>query len=63
MNQQKKSSVISRLNSNWEATVTISLPLPVLNKIAQKAAKAGRKPVDYMKSKVIEISSEKEIEK
>lgn len=60
MINQKKSSVISRLNSNWEATVTLSLPLPVLNKIAQKAAKAGRKPVDYMKSKLLEISNERE---
>lgn len=60
MNQQKKSSVISRLNSNWEATVTISLPLPVLNKIAQKAAKAGHKPVDYMKLTIVKLSAEKE---
>lgn len=60
MNQQKKSSVISRLNSNWEATVTISLPLPVLNKIAQKAAKAGCKPVDYMKLTIVKLSAEKE---
>lgn len=60
MTNQKKSSVISRLNSNWEATVTLSLPLPVLNKIAQKAAKAGRKPVDYMKLTIVKLSAEKE---
>ena len=60
MTNQKKSSVISRLNSNWEATVTLSLPLPVLNKIAQKAAKAGRKPVDFIKAVLIADAANKE---
>lgn len=60
MSNNKKSSVISRLNSKWEATITISLPLPVLNKIAQKAAKAGRKPVDYMKLTIVKFAAEKE---
>lgn len=60
MNQQKKSSVISRLNSNWEATVTISLPLPVLDKLAKKAARHGFKPLHFAKMKLQEFAEQKE---
>lgn len=45
MTNNKKSSVISRLNSKWEATITISLPLLVLDKVAKMATKAKCEPV------------------
>lgn len=60
MTNQKKSSVISRLNSNWEATVTISLPLPVLDKLAKKAARHGFKPLHFAKMKLQEFAEQKE---
>ena len=49
MTNNKKSSVISRLNSKWEATITISLPLPVLDKVAKMATKAKCEPVDLIR--------------
>ena len=53
MNNDKKSSVISRLNSKWEATITISLPLPVLDKVAKMATKAKCEPVDVIKRFIV----------
>lgn len=53
MNNDKKSSVISRLNSKWEATITISLPLPVLDKVAKMATKAKCKPIDVIKRFIV----------
>ena len=50
MNNHTKSSVISRLNNNWEAQISISLPLGTLDKLAKKATKQGFRPTDYMKS-------------
>ena len=60
MTNQKKSSVISRLNNNWEATITISLPLAVLDKLAKKAVRRGFKPVDFIKDSLQNIANEKE---
>ena len=60
MTNQKKSSVISRLNNNWEATITISLPLAALDKLAKKAARRGFKPVDYIKESLHNIANDKE---
>lgn len=53
MNNDKKSSVISRLNSKWEATITISLPLPVLDKVAKMATKAKCEPIDVIKRFIV----------
>lgn len=53
MSNDKKSSVISRLNSKWEATITISLPLPVLDKVAKMATKAKCKPIDVIKRFIV----------
>ena len=55
-----KSSIISRLNNNWEATITISLPLAVLDKLAKKAARRGFKPLHFAKMKLQEFAEEKE---
>lgn len=53
MSNNKKSSVISRLNSKWEATITISLPLPVLDKVAKMATKAKCEPIDVIKRFIV----------
>lgn len=58
MTNNKKSSVISRLNSKWEATITISLPLPVLDKVAKMATKAKCEPVDLIKQFIADYVSE-----
>ena len=59
-NNNTKSSVISRLNNNWEATITISLPLAALDKLAKKAARRGFKPVDYIKDVLTTDAAKKE---
>lgn len=53
MSNDKKSSIISRLNSKWEATITIPLPLPVLDKVAKMATKAKREPIDVIKRFIV----------
>ena len=58
MSNDKKSSVISRLNSKWEATITISLPLSILAKIARMATKAKCEPVDLIKQFIADYVSE-----
>ena len=58
MSNDKKSSVISRLNSKWEATITISLPLSVLAKVARMATKAKCEPVDLIKQFIAGYVSE-----
>ena len=58
MNNNKKSSVISRLNSKWEATITISLPLSVLDRIAKMATKAKCKPIDVIKRFIVNSVAE-----
>ena len=58
MSNDKKSSVISRINSKWEATKTISLPLPVLAKVAKMATKAKCEPVEIIKQFIAECASE-----
>lgn len=58
MTNNKKSSVISRLNSKWEATITISLPLPVLDKVAKMATKVKCEPVDLIKQFIADYVSE-----
>ena len=58
MSNDKKSSVISRLNSKWEATITISLPLHVLAKVAKMATKAKCAPVEIIKQFITECVSE-----
>lgn len=58
MNNDKKSSVISRLNSKWEATITISLPLSVLDRIAKMATKAKCKPIDIIRQFIAECVAE-----
>ena len=58
MTNNKKSSVISRLNSKWEATITISLPLPLLDKVAKMATKAKCEPVDLIKQFIADYVSE-----
>lgn len=40
-NNNTKSSVISRLNNDWEATITISLPLSALDKLAKRLEAEG----------------------
>ena len=59
-NNITKSSIISRLNNNWEATITISLPLAVLDKLAKKAARRGFKPLHFAKMKLQEFAEAKE---
>lgn len=58
MNNDKKSSVISRLNSKWEATITISLPLSVLAKVAKMATKAKCEPVDLIRQFIADCVAE-----
>ena len=57
-NNITKSSVISRLNNDWEAT--ISLPLSALDKLAKKAARHGFKPLHFAKMKLQEFAESKE---
>lgn len=58
MTNNKKSSVISRLNSKWEATITISLPLSVLDKVAKMATKAKCAPVDVIRHFIVNCVAE-----
>lgn len=58
MSNDKKSSVISRINSKWEATITISLPLSVLAKVAKMATKAKCEPVEIIKQFIAECVAE-----
>ena len=47
-------------NNDWEATITISLPLSALDKLAKKAARRGFKPLHFAKMKLQEFAEEKE---
>lgn len=60
MNQQKKSSVISRLNGEFAASITFTLPLSILDKICRKASRRGMKPYDYIKAVLTTDAAKKE---
>ena len=60
MTNQKKSSVISRLNGEFEASITFTLPLSTLDKICRKANRRGIKPYDYIKAVLIADAANKE---
>lgn len=60
MTNQKKSSVISRLNGEFEASITFTLPLSTLDKICRKANRRGMKPYDYIKAVLIADAANKE---
>lgn len=58
MKKENQSKIISRLNSKWEATITISLPLPVLDRIAKMATRAKCEPVDVIKHFIVDCVAE-----
>ena len=60
MTNQKKSSVISRLNGEFAASITFTLPLSTLDKICRKANRRGMKPYDYIKAVLIADTTNKE---
>lgn len=60
MTNQKKSSVISRLNGEFEASITFTLPLSTLDEICRKASRRGIKPYDYIKAVLIADAANKE---
>lgn len=60
MTNQKKSSVISRLNGEFAASITFTLPLSTLDKICRKANRRGMKPYDYIKAVLIADAANKE---
>lgn len=60
MTNQKKSSVISRLNGEFAASITFTLPLSTLDKTCRKANRRGIKPYDYIKAVLIADAANKE---
>lgn len=60
MSESKKSSVISRINGDFAASVTFTLPLSTLDKICRKASRRGMKPYDYIKAVLTTDAAKKE---
>lgn len=59
MKTEKTKSVITRINTNWEASITLTLPISVLDKIARKADKLKIKPSELMKTALNELATAK----
>ena len=59
MKKETQKTVITRINANWEASITLTLPIATLDKIARKADKMGVRPCDLMKTALNQLATAK----